>query len=68
MTVTSYEGVVENGQIRLTNGVVLPEHQSVIVVLLPNPSDSQTLKVPGIRLANPEDSKYFEKTVTWGVE
>ena len=63
MPVTTFEGVIENGQIRLPAGVVLPERQTVFVVV-PDAIQMTISKLPGVRLANPEAAK-FEMTVTW---
>ncbi len=65
MSVTTLEGIVENGHVRLPADVVLPEQQTVYVVV-PNAVASTTRKLPGVRLANPEDAAKFEMKVTWG--
>jgi len=63
MTVTTCEGVIENGLVRLPPEVVLPERQSVLV-LVPNVVPlTSTAKLPGVRLAN---AAKFEMKVTWG--
>ena len=64
MSVTTFEGVIENGQIRLPAGVVLPEKQTVFVVV-PDAIPSTTRKLPGVRLANPDDAAKFEMKVSW---
>jgi hypothetical protein len=64
MSVTTFEGVIENGQIRLPAGVVLPERQIVFVVV-PDVVQATIPKVPGVRLANLEDAERFEMKVTW---
>jgi hypothetical protein len=64
MAVATFEAVVENGQVRLPAGVVLPERQTVFVVV-PDPA-TPTLQVPGVRLADPQDAARFEMTVSWG--
>jgi len=33
MSATTFEGVIENGQVRLPAGVVLPERRTVLVVV-----------------------------------
>ena len=65
MSVTTFEGVVENGQVRLPAGVVLPEQQTVFVVV-PEAIHPTTHKLPGVRLANPDDAVKFEMKVSWG--
>ena len=68
MPVMTFEGVVENGQIRLPAGVVLPERK-IVYVIVPG-SDSPPLERAhaGFRLANPADAAKFEMKVTWGDE
>jgi hypothetical protein len=65
MSVTTFEGVVENGRVRLPAGVVLPERQTVFVVV-PDTIPLTTRKLPGVRLANPDDAPKFEMKVSWG--
>ena len=65
MPVTTFEGVIENGQIRLPAGVVLPEQQTVFVIV-PDAVNPATLRLPGVRLANPADAAKFEMKVIWG--
>jgi hypothetical protein len=64
MSVTTFEGIVENGRVRLPEGVVLPEHQAVFVVV-PNTNPPTTEKLPGVRLTNPEDAAKFAMKVSW---
>ncbi len=65
MSVTTFEGVVENGQVRLPAGVVLAEQQIVFVVV-PDADQPVTRKLPGVRLADPADATKFEMKVAWG--
>jgi len=65
MSVTTFEGVVENGQVRLPEGVVLPERLTVLVVV-PDAAPPLTPKLPGVRLADPDDAAKFEMKVSWG--
>lgn len=66
MAVLTYEGVVENGRIRLREEAALPEHARVYVVV-PDPVNEAPIAVrtPAVvhlrspRLANPADAKYF---------
>jgi hypothetical protein len=64
MSVTTLKGIVENGQVRLPEGVILPEQQAVYV-LVPDPKPPTTRSVPGVRLADPGDAAKFEMTVFW---
>jgi|GEM_PF-3214795 len=64
MAVTTFEAVIENGQVRLPPGVVLPEGQTVFVVV-PGVTQPEPSKLPGVRLADPSDAAKFELKVTW---
>ena len=65
MAVVTFEAVVENGQVRLPPDVVLPERQTVFVVV-PDVVSPAAPKLPGVRLADPADAAKFEMKVTWG--
>ncbi len=58
MSVVTYEGVVENGQIRLEGDVKLPEHARVYV-LLPNALDAPVARIASPRLVDPRDLARF---------
>jgi hypothetical protein len=63
MSVTTIEGVVEKGQIRLPATIRLPE-KAKVYVLIP---DAEVLPVAYIgspRLAHPEQTADFQKEVT----
>jgi hypothetical protein len=65
MKVATYEGVVENGQVRLPAGVTLPEKAKVYVVV-PGVVKIETPRVAHVyspRLAHPEQAKDFVKRV-----
>jgi hypothetical protein len=64
MSVTTFEGVIENGRVRLPEGVVIPEKQTVFVVV-PDPVQPMTRTIPSVRLADPDDAAKFEMKVTW---
>lgn len=64
MAVVTFEAVVENGQVRLPPGVVLPERPAVFVVV--PAAAPPAAKLPGVRLADSADAAKFEMTVTWG--
>ncbi|HLX65288.1 MAG TPA: hypothetical protein VKX17_28725 [Planctomycetota bacterium] len=55
-----YEGIVEDGQIRLAPDVHLPEKTKVIVLVR---DPSRPIRMGGPRLAHREDAKYFIKEV-----
>ena len=62
MTVPTFEGVVENGQIRLRDNVTLPENSKVYVVI-PDLEDAPTAHVYSPHLAHPEQAGDFAKQV-----
>ena len=64
MSVTTLEGVIENGRVRLPQGVVLREQQTVYVVV-PDAEPAHFSSTPGVRLANPDDAAKFEMHVVW---
>ena len=62
MKTTTYEAIVENGQIKLPPTVHLPEHTKVLVVV----SDVEAIPAARIyspRLAHPEQLSEFAKEV-----
>lgn len=60
MTVTTFEGLVENGQIRLPPGIFVPDRTKVYIVI-PEVDSSHRAKVDSPRLAHPEQARDFEK-------
>jgi hypothetical protein len=62
MRVTTVEGTVENGQIRLPAHVRLPENAKVYVVI-PGVEERPAAYVGSPRLAHPEQAIDFEKEV-----
>jgi len=62
MSVITYEGTVENGQIRLPGNVRLPEKARVYVVV-PGVEPRPVIHGPAPRLAHPEQSADFRKEV-----
>lgn len=62
MSVTTFEGVVVNGQIRLPADVCLPEKAKVYVIL-PNGVVPPPTLVASPRLAHPEQAIDFKKEV-----
>jgi hypothetical protein len=62
MLFNAIEGVVENGRIRLSEEVALPENTKVYVVVAePDGSTAAHIRTP--RLAHPEQAKEFAKRV-----
>lgn len=65
MAVTTFEAIIENGQVRLPREAVLPEKQTVYVVV-PDSVGLLGRTVPSVRLANPDDTRRFALKATWG--
>ena len=63
MKVTTYEATVENGQIKLSEPVRLPEDLKVYVVV-PGVEEVPRFHVASPRLARPERAVDFVKEVT----
>ena len=63
MKVATYEATVENGQIRLTEPVRLPECAKVYVVV-PGVEEVPRYHIASPRLAQPERAADFVKEVT----
>ena len=62
MGVTTFEGVVEKGQIRLPAAIQLPDSTKVYVVI-PNIDVEPVIYVGSPRLVHPEQSVDFQKEV-----
>lgn len=62
MSVTAIEGVVENGKIRLTEDVALPENARVYVIVADAPA-ATIAKLRSPRLADPNQAAQFRKQV-----
>lgn len=62
MTIPAYEGIVENGRIRLRDNVTLPENTRVYVVI-PGIEATTTKYIYTPRLVHPEQSGDFAKEV-----
>jgi hypothetical protein len=62
MSVASFEGIVENGRIRLEPAVQLPENTRVYV-LVPNPPTLPTARMSSPRLLHPEQAADFTMEV-----
>ena len=63
MKLATYEAVVENGQIKLSEAVRLPEHAKVYVVVTSDEVVSR-FRVGSPRLARPGDADDFAKEVS----
>jgi hypothetical protein len=62
MQVSTYEGIVENGKIRLKSDVHLPESITVYVVV-PEIVTKPVVHVYSPRLLYPEQAKEFKKEI-----
>jgi hypothetical protein len=62
MPILTVEGVVENGQVRLRENVVLPERTRVYLVI-PDVEAAPPAHVHSPRLAHPEQAADFAKQV-----
>ena len=63
MKIATYEATVENGQIKLSEPVRLPERAKVYVVV-PGVEEAPRFHVASPRLARPEQAVDFVKEVT----
>ena len=63
MHVATFEGVVEQGQIRLAAGVSLPENARVYVIV-PGMQSEGPARVASPRLVHPEQAVDFEMDVS----
>ena len=62
MTISTFEGIVENGQIRLRDNVILPENTKVYVVI-PDVATAPQAHVCNPRLVHPEQAADFAKQI-----
>ena len=62
MSVVTFEGIVDNGQIRLTTNVRLPEKAKVYVII-PDMQIEQIAHIYSPRLAYPEQAADFKMEV-----
>jgi hypothetical protein len=62
MKVTTLQGFVENGQIRLADNVRLPE-KTLVYVVVPGVEIPAVVHVASPRLAHPEQTDDFKKEV-----
>jgi len=62
MPIETFEGTVQNGQIRLDGSVSLPE-QARVYVIVPEVHSGEPRRLRSPRLANPEQIDDFRKRV-----
>ena len=63
MAVTTVEGIVEGGRVRLRDDVTLPEHTRVYVVIPDQEATAAQAHVYSPRLARPKQASAFAKEV-----
>ena len=63
MSVATFEGIVEDGQIRLKDGIRLPE-KAKVYILVPEMPVRPVARVLTPRLAHPEQSADFKLEVS----
>jgi hypothetical protein len=63
MSITTYEGIVENGKVRLKPGIHLPDKTKVYVVV-PGAQKEQPTQVKTPHLAHPEQASDFEMEIS----
>jgi len=59
---STYEGVVENGQVKLPPNATIPE-KTRVYVLVPDADAQHISHIASPRLVHPEQAKDFEKEV-----
>jgi hypothetical protein len=65
MALTTYEGVVEKGKIRLKAGVRLPENAKVYVIVPEDPErQKKAVRVPTPRLTHRKQASNFKMKVS----
>ena len=62
MSVATFAGIVQNGQIKLPENLHLPE-QTKVYVVVPGVQQPGTMRVLSPRLAHREQSQDFKKTI-----
>ena len=63
MSVTTFEGIVEQGRIRLASDVQLPDNTKVYIIVPDIELKEQSLTLQSPRLAQPERAAEFEMEV-----
>jgi hypothetical protein len=65
MTITTYEGIVEKGKIRLKKGIKLPENAKVYIIVPDLKADKKKpIQLLSPRLVNRKDAPRFKMIVT----
>lgn len=62
MSISTFEGIVENGQIRLRGNVTLPENSKVYIII-PDFETAPQAYISSPRLVHPEQASDFTKQI-----
>ena len=62
MPIAAFKGIVENGQIILTEDIVLPE-RAIVYVIVPSWETERSPRIFSPRLADKSRAKFYEKIV-----
>ncbi|MCQ3938101.1 MAG: hypothetical protein DPW18_13785 [Chloroflexi bacterium] len=63
MALTTYEGVVEKGMVRLKKGIRLPEN-AIVYVIVPEQVEKKVVRVRTPRLANRKQASQFKMKIS----
>lgn len=63
MALTTYEGVVEKGRVRLKKGIRLPEN-AIVYVIVPEQVEKKVVRVRTPRLANRKQASQFKMKIS----
>lgn len=63
MSFKTIQGTVENGQIRLSEEVKLPEQATVYVIFSETQLPTRPKRVPSVRLADKSRAEFYKKIV-----
>jgi len=62
MKITTYEGIIENGHVRLPDDACIPDNTTVYVIV-PSGEFARRVRLASPRLARPEQAAAFTKEV-----
>jgi len=65
MSISTFEGIVENGRIRIRDNVTLPENSKVYIII-PDFETAPPVHVSSPRLVHPEQAADFTKQIIEG--
>ncbi|HNE04382.1 MAG TPA: hypothetical protein PKJ84_06325 [Anaerolineales bacterium] len=63
MTLTTYEGIVEKGKVRLKKGIRLPEN-AIVYVIVPEQAEKKIARVRTPKLVNRKQAGQFKMKVS----